>query len=344
MKILELGLNDIEPDLDQPRKTFSKEAQEDLEASIARWGLLQPIRIRTADDGAVVIVDGERRWRALCTLSNKHPEDTRFRTIRAINDDVDTSDEKSRKAVQLLSNETAPLMPTEKASVIRVLRSRGRQVLADEAIQREFGIAKCQLRYLSALADAPEFIQALGLPKVYEVPKMKNGEVVKTEDGKVERELVEKPPVPLSLLIEILALYTKFRRFDDAKFRETNGAHIRVAEKVIEKFGASAPREEWTRAELKRRARAMLRAYVEAKREIRRRRELKDLLTKWEREVNRFDPSEVTKDEWREACQSLRRLMGTLQERVESFREAHRDHGPRIAGEAQNDRKGGSEG
>src|SRR5690348_320425 len=99
MKILELKLADVEPDHDQPRKTFPKDAQDELETSIARWGQLQPIRVRKDADGAFVIVDGERRYRALSALGKKLPDDARFRSVRAFEDDVDTSEDRARKAI-----------------------------------------------------------------------------------------------------------------------------------------------------------------------------------------------------------------------------------------------------
>ena len=60
-----LPLREIEPDPDQPRKTFDEEALGELAASIAEHGLLQPIAVRAKKTGpGYVIIAGERRWRA----------------------------------------------------------------------------------------------------------------------------------------------------------------------------------------------------------------------------------------------------------------------------------------
>ena len=48
-KIETLPLREIEPDPDQPRKTFDEEALGELAASIAEHGLLQPIAVRPQD-------------------------------------------------------------------------------------------------------------------------------------------------------------------------------------------------------------------------------------------------------------------------------------------------------
>ena len=63
-KIETLPLREIEPDPDQPRKTFEQEALGELAASIAEHGLLQPIAVRPRRLNGYTIVAGERRWRA----------------------------------------------------------------------------------------------------------------------------------------------------------------------------------------------------------------------------------------------------------------------------------------
>ena len=59
-----LRLSEIEPNRDQPRKTFSDEAITALAESIREHGVLQPILVRPLDTGGYQIVAGERRWRA----------------------------------------------------------------------------------------------------------------------------------------------------------------------------------------------------------------------------------------------------------------------------------------
>lgn len=60
-----LRLSDIEPNPDQPRREFDREALEELASSIAANGIIQPIVVRSAGiDGYYQIIAGERRWRA----------------------------------------------------------------------------------------------------------------------------------------------------------------------------------------------------------------------------------------------------------------------------------------
>ncbi|MBT5294371.1 MAG: ParB/RepB/Spo0J family partition protein [Octadecabacter sp.] len=59
-------VDQIYPNPDQPRRTFDDQAMDDLTASIAEKGIIQPliVRERPSTNGKYEIVAGERRWRA----------------------------------------------------------------------------------------------------------------------------------------------------------------------------------------------------------------------------------------------------------------------------------------
>ncbi len=59
-----LRLSDIEPDKEQPRKTFEDQALIELSDSIRQHGVLQPLVVRPNPLGGYRIIAGERRWRA----------------------------------------------------------------------------------------------------------------------------------------------------------------------------------------------------------------------------------------------------------------------------------------
>lgn len=61
--ILEVELSRIQPNPDQPRRTFDPGALEELRNSIQNHGLLQPVVLRRVEGGFELIA-GERRWRA----------------------------------------------------------------------------------------------------------------------------------------------------------------------------------------------------------------------------------------------------------------------------------------
>ena len=60
-----LPLDALEPDPDQPRRTFDDEALAELATSIREHGVLQPLIVRRKGEGAgYIVVAGERRFRA----------------------------------------------------------------------------------------------------------------------------------------------------------------------------------------------------------------------------------------------------------------------------------------
>lgn len=62
-----LPVDELTPDLSQPRKRFDNENHLTLIESIRSRGILQPIRVRRTTQGWTII-DGERRWRAAKAL------------------------------------------------------------------------------------------------------------------------------------------------------------------------------------------------------------------------------------------------------------------------------------
>ena len=64
-EVVELKLDQVIPDPDQPRQTFDEDSLLDLAQSIQENGLLQPIVVQPTDKAEQYkIVIGERRWRA----------------------------------------------------------------------------------------------------------------------------------------------------------------------------------------------------------------------------------------------------------------------------------------
>lgn len=61
--VVELKINDIHPNSDQPRKAFNEDSLRELASSITENGVIQPIIVAKRGSG-YRIVAGERRWRA----------------------------------------------------------------------------------------------------------------------------------------------------------------------------------------------------------------------------------------------------------------------------------------
>ena len=91
-KVVELNINEIEPDINQPRKSFDKDKLNELTESIKEHGVIQPI-IVSKRDNFYQIIAGERRWRA----SKK----AGLKTIPVI---VREYDERKTREVSLIEN------------------------------------------------------------------------------------------------------------------------------------------------------------------------------------------------------------------------------------------------
>lgn len=61
--VVELDINQVEPNKNQPRKNFDQDALNELADSIKQYGVIQPIVVQKIDDYYEIIA-GERRWRA----------------------------------------------------------------------------------------------------------------------------------------------------------------------------------------------------------------------------------------------------------------------------------------
>jgi ParB family chromosome partitioning protein len=63
---LVVPIEQVQPNPDQPRRTFGEDALNELAASVAEKGIIQPLIVRRSPNakGTYEIVAGERRWRA----------------------------------------------------------------------------------------------------------------------------------------------------------------------------------------------------------------------------------------------------------------------------------------
>lgn len=109
-----LPLRDIEPDPNQPRKTFEEDSLAELAASVAEHGLLQPIVVRPRIEGGYTIVAGERRWRA-CRMAG-------LTDVPVIVKDV--TDEQAMELALVENLQREDLDPVEEACGIRELMER----------------------------------------------------------------------------------------------------------------------------------------------------------------------------------------------------------------------------
>ena len=148
-KIETLPLREIEPDPDQPRKTFDDETLAELASSIAEHGLIQPIAVRPKVSGGYLIVAGERRWRA-----------SRMAGLTEVPVIVkDVTDEQAMELALVENLQREDLDPVEEAAGIRELMTRCD--LTQEQAARKLGKSRSALVNSLRLLSLPETVLEL---------------------------------------------------------------------------------------------------------------------------------------------------------------------------------------
>jgi len=145
---VELSLDKIRTNENQPRKTFYIETLEELAASIKERGVLQPITVRPLhgkDEGFYEIVMGERRFRAskIAGLS----------TIPAVVKEL--SDEEAATDALLENYQREDMNPIEKARAVQGLL----QFMSYEKVGKTLGVSETTIRRMLELLELPLAIQ-----------------------------------------------------------------------------------------------------------------------------------------------------------------------------------------
>lgn len=143
MQVLEVPIDRISPNPDQPRKRFDQAALEALASSIMDKGLLQPVLIKkhpTAEE-FFILAAGERRWRA-----HKHIGRATIRAI-CVTGDVDE--------IAVVENaQRADLHPVETAMALRRLSDT--RHCTDESLALLTGMSRSDVSKMLAIAALPE--------------------------------------------------------------------------------------------------------------------------------------------------------------------------------------------
>lgn len=134
---------------DQPRRSFSKEALQELSDSIAEKGVIQPliVRPRPGHDGEYEIVAGERRWRA-SQMAKLHELPVIIRDF----DDTEVLE------VAIIENiQRADLNPVEEAAGYKALMERFGHT--QEKLSQALGKSRSHIANLMRLLQLPSEVQ-----------------------------------------------------------------------------------------------------------------------------------------------------------------------------------------
>lgn len=144
---LTLRLTQIEPNKEQPRKTFDDEKLNELAASIKEHGLIQPIVVSPSTNGTTYrIIAGERRFRA-----------SRIAGLREVPVKVLDVDEAEIKKIGLVENiQREDLNPVEESMAIKQLLDE--YDIKQEDLAKTIGKSRSYISNSVRLLNLPETV------------------------------------------------------------------------------------------------------------------------------------------------------------------------------------------
>lgn len=141
--LIDIPINELVPNPNQPRVHFDEESLNDLSASIKEVGVLQPLLVRLLPDQSYQLIAGERRWRAAKQAGLTH--------VPAVVRETDDLTSVENALVENLHRQD--LSPLEEASAY--------QQLIDEFNMTHDSVAKRVGKSRSAVSNS---LRLLGLP------------------------------------------------------------------------------------------------------------------------------------------------------------------------------------
>jgi len=145
---IELPIEALRPNPQQPRKSFSPEAMRELVESVRRHGILQPVIVRRSSQG-YELISGERRWRAAREVGlSRIPA-----TVR------DGVQDEEMLELALVEN-------VQREDLDAIERARGYRAMMDtlhitqEQVAEKVGLQRATVANHLRLLDLPEQVQA----------------------------------------------------------------------------------------------------------------------------------------------------------------------------------------
>lgn len=148
--VLEIPIDEVHPNPNQPRKNFDQTALEELAQSIKNHGVIQPLVVNKEDNGYMIIA-GERRWRA-----------SKIAGLEFVPCIVKNYTEKQIKEIALIENlQREDLNPVEAAKAIKQLMDEynfTQEIVADRIGKSRPNVTNL-LRLLSLYPDVLKLVE-----------------------------------------------------------------------------------------------------------------------------------------------------------------------------------------
>ena len=205
-EVVTLKISQIEPNRNQPRRSFDEDALEELSQSIKEHGVLQPILVRPQIYGGYQIVAGERRYRA-----------SRMAGLTEIPAIIKELSDSETMQIALIEN-------LQRRDLSDLEEAKGYQTLMDEYGFSQEDVARTVGKSRSAVANT---LRLLGLP----------------DDVK---ELLDQGKLSAGHARALLIVEDDKIAVDTARKIVSDGLSVRETEKLVKKTESAAPQKKKT--------------------------------------------------------------------------------------------------
>jgi len=146
--VLEIDVNEIDPNLEQPRKSFDDDSLNELAQSIVTYGIVQPIIVQRNDDRFIIIA-GERRYRAARIAG--------LETVPAV---IKEYSKQAFMEVSLIENlQREDLNPIEEAQAMRLLMDE--YSLTQDELGARLGKSRSAIANILRLLTLPQSVREM---------------------------------------------------------------------------------------------------------------------------------------------------------------------------------------
>lgn len=145
-----LRVSEIEPNKNQPRKTFDNETLRQLADSIREHGVIQPLIVRSLPNGNYQIIAGERRWRA-AKMAGLSEIPVQIRN--------DLTDEQTMQIAMIENLQRENLNPIEEALGYKELMDKYK--MTQDSLAKTLGKARSSIANSLGLLNMPNGVQEL---------------------------------------------------------------------------------------------------------------------------------------------------------------------------------------
>jgi ParB family chromosome partitioning protein len=225
-ELLEVDIDLIEPNPDQPRTHFNEARLDELAMSIRSNGLVQPILLRRIPNGRYQLVAGERRWRA-AQRAGLHRVNAVIRNI---------ADDKLLELALIENIQRQELNPIEEAQAYqRLIHNLG---LTQDEVARQVGKDRSSIANYLRLLKLPSEIQQM---LEDELISMGHARALLSLDSKEEQKKLAEEIVKRKWSVREVEQAVKRGSSEPSAIRESSthandDANIRAAELKLKRF------------------------------------------------------------------------------------------------------------